>query len=305
MYTAVTLKGPHIQHTDMEATSLTSNAVTLAKYLALTQPNNKVQVMYVWIIDGTNQHMGSQTKIVPFVPTDASELPLWTPAGASTGHEEGIYLLPVQLYDDPFRGGNNKLVMCETVRYDRQPTEDNHRHSCKVAMDLVRDQQPWFGVQQEYTPADGRHYEYTEFGAHVVDAHLKACLYAGIAIAGEKTDNDSKWEFQVGPCEGVTIGDDIWMARFLMQRVAKDFGVDVSFSPYDDRTGVLCRRAHCNFSTEAMREPGGMAAIDRAAECLSRKHDKHIATDDPRGDGSPTHTTHRYGGDIVDIKRGN
>ena len=27
-----------------------------------------------------------------------------------------------------------------------------------------------------------------------------------------------QWEFQVGPCEGITMGDDLWMGRFLLHR---------------------------------------------------------------------------------------
>ena len=40
-----------------------------------------------------------------------------------------------------------------------------------------------------------------------------------------------QWEFQVGPCEGISMGDDLWMGRFLLHRVAEDFGVVVSMDP--------------------------------------------------------------------------
>ena len=40
-----------------------------------------------------------------------------------------------------------------------------------------------------------------------------------------------QWEFQVGPCEGITMGDDLWMGRFLLHRVAEDFGVVASMDP--------------------------------------------------------------------------
>ncbi len=36
---------------------------------------------------------------------------------------------------------------------------------------------------------------------------------------------------QVGPCEGIEMGDDLWMGRFLLHRVAEDFGVIVSVDP--------------------------------------------------------------------------
>ena len=40
-----------------------------------------------------------------------------------------------------------------------------------------------------------------------------------------------QWEFQVGPCEGIEMGDDLWMGRYLLHRVAEDFGVVVSTDP--------------------------------------------------------------------------
>lgn len=30
----------------------------------------------------------------------------------------------------------------------------------------------------------------------------------------------AQWEFQVGPCEGIEMGDDLWVARFLLAYVA-------------------------------------------------------------------------------------
>ena len=38
----------------------------------------------------------------------------------------------------------------------------------------------------------------------------------------------AQWEFQVGPCVGVSAGDDLWMARFLLHRIAEEFGVSLS-----------------------------------------------------------------------------
>jgi glutamine synthetase len=44
-----------------------------------------------------------------------TELPIWNFDGSSTGQAEGsnsdVYLYPVALYRDPFRLGDNKLVL--------------------------------------------------------------------------------------------------------------------------------------------------------------------------------------------------
>ena len=95
-----------------------TNKTVLARYLALKQPDNITQCMYVWI-DGTGENIRAKTKTVKFVPKKPSELPLWNYDGSSTGQAEGrnsdTYLNPVALYPDPFRGGNNKLVLCRFV----------------------------------------------------------------------------------------------------------------------------------------------------------------------------------------------
>lgn len=41
--------------------------------------------------------------------------------------------------------------------------------------------------------------------------------------------------------------------------------------------------AHCNISTKAMREKGGITAINAAIEKLSKCHEKHIKAYDPNG----------------------
>ena len=40
----------------------------------------------------------------------------------------------------------------------------------------------------------------------------------------------AQWEFQVGPCEGIEMGDHLWMSRFLLLRIGEEWGITVSLA---------------------------------------------------------------------------
>lgn len=64
-------------------------------------------------------------------------------------------------------------------------------------------------------------------GREVVEAHYRACLYAGVKICGTNAEvMPAQWEYQVGPCLGISVADDMWMSRFLLHRIAEEFGVN-------------------------------------------------------------------------------
>ncbi|XP_014247702.1 glutamine synthetase isoform X2 [Cimex lectularius] len=286
--------------------NLKMNKTVLNRFLQLPQPDNTVQAMYVWV-DGTGEHLRAKTRTLNFVPTDVSQLPEWNYDGSSTyqseGHNSDTYLQPVAMFKDPFRLGNNKLVLCETFRYDKKPTATNKRHSCLEAMRAAAAEKPWFGIEQEYTFLDmeGRPFGwpnngfpgpqgpyYCGVGANkvyardIVEAHYRACLYAGINISGSNAEvMPAQWEYQVGPCLGIEIGDHLWMSRFILHRVAEEFGVCVTLDPKPIPGNWNGSGAHCNFSTKAMREENGILHIENAIDKLSKQHLRHIRAYDP------------------------
>ncbi|XP_015747763.1 PREDICTED: glutamine synthetase-like [Acropora digitifera] len=281
----------------------------LDKYMSLDQ-GERVQVMYVWI-DGTGESMRCKTKTVESEPSSAEDLPVWNFDGSSTFQAEGcnsdVYLHPRALFRDPFRRGKNKIVLCETFNFDHKPGVANYRLPCSQVMEQEEVQKaiPWFGIEQEYTLLDkdghplgwpkggfpgpqGPYYcavgTGNVFGRDIVEAHYRACLYAGVKIAGTNAEvMPAQWEYQVGPCEGISMGDQLWMSRYILHRVSEDFGFKVSFDPKPIPGDWNGAGAHTNYSTLPMRNEGGIQHIYSAIEKLSTRHSFHISMYDPKG----------------------
>lgn len=69
-------------------------------------------------------------------------------------------------------------------------------------------------------------------GRDIVEAHALACLYAGIEFAGTNAEvMPAQWEYQVGPCLGMKAADDLWISRYILWRIAEEYGVVVTFDP--------------------------------------------------------------------------
>ncbi|KAK0412854.1 hypothetical protein QR680_006448 [Steinernema hermaphroditum] len=285
-----------------------TDATVADRYRMLNEAVSDCVCTYVWV-DGTGQDLRCKQRTMTKVPKSVEDLPVWNFDGSSTGQASGVtnsdvLLKPVAMYRDPFRMGNCLLVMCETLDKDGFPHATNHRHKCAEVMEKVEADKPWFGMEQEYTmlDADGHIFGWPKqgfpgpqgpyycgvgpekvFARDVVEAHYSACLYAGIQISGTNAEAmPGQWEYQVGPCEGIQMADQLWMSRFILHRVAEDFGISVTLDPKPiagDWNGAGC---HTNFSTEAMRQEGGYAVIEAAIARLQRNHRAHIAYYDPK-----------------------
>merc|ERR1719456_1993001 len=115
-------------------------------------------------------------------------------------------------------------------------------------------------------------------GRGVADEHYARCLYAGVKVAGMNAEvMPGQWEFQVGPCRGLEMGDHLSMARYIMLRVTECHNVQCSFSPKPrdgDWNGAGC---HTNFSIKPMRKDGGYDVIIKVCEAFGKVAAEHIA----------------------------
>jgi len=280
------------------------NFPQLYRYLQLEQ-HGKVQCEYIWI-GGTGMDIRAKTRTLPKKVNDVKEIPPWNYDGSSTGQADGsyseIWLQPIRYVHDPFRGGDNILCLCETRNAkSMRPTLTNKRaHALKIFNNKrVMAEEPWYGIEQEYTMFDaagvapvgwpdngfpapqGPYYcsvgANVAFGRHVADAHYKACLCAGLNISGINAEvMPGQWEFQVGPCVGIDSGDQLWLSRYILNRVAEDFGVIISYEPKPIQGDWNGAGAHCNYSTKSMRADGGYKAILDAIEKLGKMHAVHM-----------------------------
>jgi glutamine synthetase len=115
---------------------------------------------YVWI-DGTGLNLRSKAKTITKEVKSLEDLPDWNYDGSScyqaSTHNSEVIMKPVAFYPDPFRPGGNVIVLCETFIWadeqfkELKPANTNFRNYAKRIYDVSINEEPWFGIEQEYT----------------------------------------------------------------------------------------------------------------------------------------------------------
>ncbi|EMS46544.1 Glutamine synthetase cytosolic isozyme 1-2 [Triticum urartu] len=325
--------------------------------LDLSDCTDKIIVEYLWI-GGSGIDIRSKARTVNGPITDASQLPKWNYDGSSTGQAPGedseVILYPQAIFKDPFRRGDNLLVMCDCYTPQGVPIPTNKRHNAAKIFNTpkVAAEETWYEYlrrcfkfiyyssryrQKSYQngladhkiwrfphlypylltvralirlisePKQGPYYcaagADKAFGRDIVDAHYKACLYAGINISGINGEvMPGQWEFQVGPSVGIAASDQLWVARYILERITEVAGVVLSLDPKPIPGDWNGAGAHTNYSTKSMREAGGYGVIKTAIEKLGKRHAQHIAA---YGEGNERRLTgHHETADINTFKWG-
>ncbi|XOV80405.1 MAG: glutamine synthetase beta-grasp domain-containing protein [Aestuariibacter sp.] len=270
-------------------------------------------VEYIWI-DGTQPTPALRSKMrfvnLESIQPKVSDLPLWGFDGSSTNQADGsdsdCVLVPVCMVNDPIRGEGNFLAMCEVLNDQNDAHVTNTRSKLRAVLNAGAQQQnPWAGFEQEYTLfQNGRPLGWPEngepeaqgpyycgvgadriFGRDIAEMHADLCMQAGIMYYGLNAEvMPGQWEFQIGyrgldsdnPA-ALNAADHVWIARWLLHRVAEDFGVTVSFANKPVKGDWNGAGMHTNFSTDATRNKDtGMEAIEAAVDALSKRHEDHI-----------------------------
>jgi glutamine synthetase len=261
--------------------------------------NHKLE--YIWL-DGTEPttQLRSKIKIVSNFGLEGVEAPVWAFDGSSTNQAKGsdsdCVLKPVRIYPNPLEEGNHYLVLCEVWNVDDTPHKTNTRHRLDLTLQYLDDDtiDEWVGFEQEYTlfenglpfgwpeigepPPQGDYYCGRNAGEEIVIEHTDACIKAGISIVGTNAEVMlGQWEYQIGAGSSIHMSDDLWVARWLMEKICYKHGVTVSLDPKPiegDWNGAGC---HTNFSTRYMRGAGGDEFIFKACMDLDKVHKEHMA----------------------------
>jgi len=256
---------------------------------------------YLWI-GGEGEHR-SKTRVFKIADVYLSGrlvIPDWNYDGSSTkqassdGNTE-VVLKPHSIYADPFRKGEKSecyIVLCDTYSPDGSHLPTNYRYKANNLFNIKLDEVPWFGIEQEYflvfnsteletrlPVQDGQHYcgHSSRLERTIVEKHLHACLYAGLTISGINAEvSPDQWEFQIGLCVGIQAADQLIIARYLLERIAEMYNVNVDYYPKPSQNinGSGC---HINFSTASMRSIGGLKIIESCMPKLKKTHTEHIA----------------------------
>ena len=247
---------------------------------------------YIWLDGNETPRLRSKTRF-------AESVTPWNFDGGSTKQgslrDSDRSLEPVATYKNPF-DEDGYLVLCEVMNYDGTPHKTNYRTVLQMAEAQCTDE-PWIGFEQEFTFMDRKTGEplgfgelkpteqgqyYCGVGADCIvgrDVMLEfeqRCHAANLKIEGINAEvMPGQWEYQTPPLSPMRAADNLWITRYILERICENKGVVVSFDPkpHENWNGAGC---HTNYSNNVIRERLTDDEITQLMDCLWGHHQQHM-----------------------------
>ncbi len=262
----------------------------------------KSKLEYIWLDGYTpTQSLRSKTMVRNDFGGTLEECPMWVFDGSSTEQAEGnasdCLLKPVMIIPDPDRK-NSYLVMTEVLNADGSAHVSNGRATIDEAED---DTDFWFGFEQEYflwDPVTDRPPGFPQAGypepqgpyycsvgaknaycREMIEEHLDLCLEAGLNVEGINAEVAAgQWEYQIFAKGAKRAGDEIWLSRYLLERIGEKYGLSIEWGPKPlGDTDWNGSGMHANFSNAAMREQGKEEVFTKICEEFGKNIERHIS----------------------------
>lgn len=210
---------------------------------------------------------------------------------------------PKKIIKDPFRREKHLICLCDTYNVDGSPTMGNFRYLAEKVFKETSKEDTWFGMEQEYilyhvqsatakypigygpngyNAPQGLYYcgvgSGHIYGRAIAEDHIRACIWAGLDIAGLNAETfPGQWEYQVGVCKGIDMCDQLWLSRYILQRIAETYGMLADFTPkpvFGEWHGSGC---HINYSTKSSRNSStGWETLMTYCDRLKKFHDESM-----------------------------
>ena len=258
----------------------------------------KFKLEYIWL-DGykPTSNLRSKTKIIENFSGKLEDCPIWSFDGSSTKQADGkssdCLLKPVGLYPDPARE-NGFLVMTAVLNADGTP----HLSNARATID-DDDNDFWFGFEQEYFIMDkdtqlplgfplggypgpqGMYYcsvgGRNTHGRDFVEEHANLCIEAGLNFEGINQEVAcGQWEFQLFAKGAKKAGDELWVARYLLDRLTEEYNYYIEYHPKPIKGDWNGSGMHANFSNSTLRECGSKEIFEKICEAFRPVTKEHI-----------------------------
>ena len=239
-------------------------------------------------------------------------IPPWSFDGSSTGQADvensdcilnPVRIIPNPMETDSFETGESTsyIVLCEVGTQDNNPHESNTRYSLVKSVGDSKTKDLIVGFEQEYvmtdpitgkplgwekykdeTPQLSENYycgvgSETVIGRKLADSHANMCNKVGVSVAGTNAEVMlSQWEYQTTPKPVLMAADDVIFSRFILQRLAEDMNISISYNPKLMGNEWSGSGGHINFSTDYMRRESDIAYLNLMCGSMEKYHEESL-----------------------------